>query len=233
MWDQAKKFKHINAVDELDEDEFLECLVYVNEYYVKHATQRDKDGVEELKGPESYEHKENSQRMRYCGSTLHRYPYYSQSVCLAYLQAYAGRVIGIEEATERQLMDALQSTSDRMKNCHVIRGTAVYMGPQCISHNKDESRVTFTPHRQSGSGQHMGVGTDRVLDMLQCSRCGKWRRVDLATVTQFSNEAWCKDQLHADEQTLLRDCPWIEEKFQAWLPQQGAVVQLDSFNALC
>ena len=42
MWGEAKKFTHINAVEDLGEDEFWECLLYVNEYYSKNKTFRER-----------------------------------------------------------------------------------------------------------------------------------------------------------------------------------------------
>ena len=75
MWEEAKKFQHINAVEELEEDEFMECLACVNDYFAKNQTQRDNDGILPDMGPQSFADKENPERMLYAGSTLRRFPY--------------------------------------------------------------------------------------------------------------------------------------------------------------
>lgn len=116
MWGDAKKFQHINAVEELEEDEFMECLPDVNEYFAKNQKQRDNDGIFPHMGRQSFADRENPVRMLYAGSTLRRFPYYAPSVCVAYLKSHAGRSITLHEATEQQFMDALASTSNRMKN---------------------------------------------------------------------------------------------------------------------
>ena len=59
MWEEAKKFPHINAVEELGEDEFMECLSYVSDYFATHKKQRDNDGIVENMGPQSYPDKES------------------------------------------------------------------------------------------------------------------------------------------------------------------------------
>ena len=72
--------------------------------------QRDNDGVAAHMGPQSFADKENPERMFYAGSSLRRFPYYAPSVCLAYLKTLAGHSITLHEATERQFMEALEST---------------------------------------------------------------------------------------------------------------------------
>ena len=101
------------VVEDLEEDDFMECLVYVNEYYMKHKMLRVKDGIEELRGPQCYADKDDPERMLYCGASLQRFPYYAPSVCLAYLKAHAGRAVGLLEATERQFMEALAKKFNR------------------------------------------------------------------------------------------------------------------------
>ena len=103
MWDEAKEFPYAHTVEDLTEDDFMQCLVYVHDYYAKNPRQRGSDGIEKGKGPRSFEDKDDATRMLYCGATLHCFQYYAASVCEGFLKVLAGPPISIYEATERQL----------------------------------------------------------------------------------------------------------------------------------
>ena len=122
----------------------------INDFFAKSEYQRKKHGVEANMGPQSYADVElntpdSRARLMYCGSTLQRFRYYAPSVCKSYLRFLAGRPIELAGATERDFMEALERTSQRMSNTHIVRMTPAYMGPQCISHLADATRVAFAP----------------------------------------------------------------------------------------
>ena len=175
----------------------------------KNKTFRERDGILDNKGPQNYADRDTPERILYCGSSLRRFQYYAPSVFLAYLKAFAGRTVTVHDATERQFMNALAPTAARMRNRHVVRGTASYMGPQCISHRVDPARTNFVPIQPTTDGRHRGTGNERCLDLVQCSTCAKWRRVDLSTISQYTNEAWCLDELHDQTEDFYKKCPVI------------------------
>jgi len=219
MWDEAAKHG-VDSVEELSDELYTACLCSVNEYYGKHPYQwKTLQRLTESAGPRSVEDRHDHERAFYCG-TIQRFRYYAPSVFRKKLENLVGRTdVSVSEVSERIFMEALRRTSDSMKDCHIVRGIPLYMGPQCISHRGDEARMRFVPreeHVSSKSASSSATG-HRCLDMLQCGCCKRWRRVDEQTLLQFSNETWSIDQLHQERLAFDQQFPGFEGDLRRWL----------------
>ena len=148
MWDEAAKHG-VNAVEELSDEMYTECLCNVNEYYGKNPAQwKTVQSLTPGAGPRSVEDRHDHERAFYCG-TIRRFRYYAPSVFHAMLVYLVRRSdVAVSDVSEKVFMEALQLTTDRMQHCHVVRGTPLYMGPQCISHRDDEPRMRFVPREE-------------------------------------------------------------------------------------
>ena len=128
-------------------------------------------------------------------------------------------------------MDALERTNQRMQNCNVVRKTLSYKGPQCITHRGDEERLRFTPTHRANSGLHRGLQSDNDLDMLQCSSCAKWRRVDTDTLAQFSNEYWLQDRFQESDDAVLKTYPKIISVLKEYIEKHKGTMSVDNYHA--
>ena len=158
---------------------------------------RDNWHVEPLQGPQSLADR-GSAKEDY-NASCQKHKFYSRKVFDAALaDQNEGRPLLPHAATEKQFVDALRETSNRMHSTHYIRNAAnarfQFRGPQCMPHRDDIERLSFEPSalRETESGTAPGTNSEASsLPMLQCSHpcCQKWRRVDGATQELFSNKA--------------------------------------------
>ena len=106
-------------------------------------------------------------------------------------------------------MDALQSVHAKMQRTPSFRGccqTLCYRGPQSYAHRSDASRLKFCfdaaePPRKP----RLAPGLPEASRFLECSKCGKFRRVDAETRVVFSNKEWMQGYLRKDENELLEE----------------------------
>ena len=76
--------------------------------------------------------------------------------------------------------------------------------------------MQFVPFQERGTGSHHGMAHDRCVDLLQCDSCAKWRRVDSATLNQYSNEQWLQDRFKRDQDDLLHAHPQLDLEMSQW-----------------
>ena len=147
-------------------------------------------------------------------------------------------------ASEKQFVDALRTTSERMHSTHYIRHAAnerfQYRGPQCMPHRDDIDRLSFEPTSLSAtlSSTSSRTATDNSsLPMLQCSHsgCQKWRRVDGPTQAVFSNMNWWKDRRDDEEKQVYEQCHDFDTRLQQWLrlPERLEVITIEEYNDFC
>ena len=121
---------------------------------------------------------------------------------------------------------ALRLTSARGANTAVVRNyqRPPYSGPQNVV-PRDHLDILELEPRLRRSGNIM-PGRTRGFDEIQCYNCGKWRRVDEATLKQFQNRTWWCDRYEERRINLLNACPHLLAALESWLPQVYAQQQL-------
>ena len=180
--------------------------------------------MEPFQGPQSLADR-GSAKENY-NASCQKHKFYSRKVFDAALaDQNEGRPLLPHAATEKQFVDALRVTSDRMHSTHYIRNAAnarfQFRGPQCMPHRDDIERLGFEPSalRETASGSAPNTSSEASsLPMLQCSHpcCQKWRRVDGATQELFSNKAWWTDRLGDEEKQLYQQCPEFDTLLSRW-----------------
>ena len=151
MWQKASSSEvrpGLENLDDLTDDEYLECLHKVDLHFQKNSTLRENWRVEPFQGPQSLDERHSPKANYNAGYRKHKY--YSKKVFEKQLvRVNGGRPLLPHQATERQFVEALKETSERMHCTHYIRHAArarfQFRGPQCMPHRDDLERFCFEP----------------------------------------------------------------------------------------
>ena len=143
MWHEASVFAVENLSD-LSDEQYMECLRAVHDYWRKHLTQRKTRQVVRGCGP-----KDNTQRgteqEAYVADNLRAFKFFDARV---FQEELRGESPGAtpSSASERIFMLALQYTNNRMMNwsaCRSLPPEEHYAGPQYYEHRFENLSPVF------------------------------------------------------------------------------------------
>jgi hypothetical protein len=203
---------------------FEHGLHVVNRYYQCHASYRTNWKLTAGREPQRAEDRQDPERVNYLG-TPRRHTYYSYSLFQAELKNVRAGATP-RDATELEFDTALRLTSARGANTAVVRNyqRPQYSGPQKVVQRDQIENLELEPQlRRSGN---VIPGSTRGFDEIQCHDCGRWRRVDEATLKQFQNRTWWCDRYEERRTNLLDTTPHLLTALESWLPQVHAQQEL-------
>ena len=232
----------LSGIAALSDDEFLRGLETVSTYFTKHAPLRQNLQLHPFAGPQVLADR-GSDKEQVLGN-LKLFPYYDRALFVAELQGLSAHTT-VATACERDFMQALRATSNRMRNWAMLRGLdgVSFQGPQSYAHKDHLDRLNFSvtevlAPKQSGSGSCVPSGSSalaRPLHTLKCDKCGKLRRVDNATFLLYHPSTWEQDALQSATTDLLLLAPSLKDFKTSVGPSELVVVKqhLQSFLVLC
>ena len=222
MWTEASVFKVDNLAD-LSDEQYMECLRALHDYWRKHLTQRKARQVVRGSGP-----KDNSQRSTeqeaYVGDNLRAFKFFDARVFQEELRGVHPQATP-SFASEKTFMLALQYTNNRMTNWAVCRSLPAeehYAGPQYYDHRFAHDRIAFAPKAFRSSGAPTVRPRTSCPGWLCCSveSCGKWRRVDADSLRIWDNRFFFEREVEEAAQFLSRTDSGFHKRLETQVQKQ-------------
>ena len=108
------------------------------------------------------------------------------------------------ELSEADFVELLRRTSTRGANHAIVRNYVTrFSGPQSWAQRCDAGVMSVEAQIQGRSVNYR----PNEFELLECSDCQRWRRVDLDTARLFSNWHWLQHEYDARRAALMVCCP--------------------------
>ena len=216
MWTLATQLEHVNCLDDLSDDQYMDALKETNIYYRSNAGLRRRMHLEKHQGPQSLDDR-GTEKENYLGN-VNRFKYFHHDAFIREL-TLLGTTTG--QATERQVMNALHNVSLKLMNAEFLRSKGEdihFQGPQSYIHLRNEERLDFrvaTNHYNNSSRRKIWDSDVTHTRFLTCESCGKLRRVDKHTIENFSKERWSVERIDSAIEQIKRDIPFVDAMITA------------------
>ena len=143
--------------------------MFAKGHFQVHSTQRSNWCVEAFQCPQSLADRATVKESY--NASYQKHKYYSRKVFDAVLaDNNHGRPLLPHAASERQFVEALRETSERMHSTHYIRNATntrfQFRGPQCMPDRDDIERLSFEPTSFQDPSSTVSVATGKDLSSL-------------------------------------------------------------------
>ena len=167
MFKQAQATWNLDNVEDLTDEQYVQCLDAVHELLSYNVPQRKAWKLQPNEGPEDAAERDTPKAL-YSGEPM-RYKNYSYRLLCFFVEQQQPGATPLS-CSERVFEDALQQTNE---GCHsFFRGlppAAHYQGPQCFAERANAAKLVFDPCQMPPGGRRRSTYSDGSFLILQLS----------------------------------------------------------------
>ena len=161
MWKEACVFG-VDDLSDLSDDEYMECLRAVRDYWKQHVTRRNVRQIIRGSSPRDVTQRQTAVE-DYVGDHIRAFKYFDARVFQEELRGLHPSATP-SSASERVFSLALQYTNNRMANWSACRSLPIeeqYAGPQYVGHRLSQDRLEFVASAFRATHTHTHTRTHK------------------------------------------------------------------------